>query len=144
MGRTCKSSFDFIKVGDGYTAQVNKIEHKYAKNFSNVLSYRISEMCIQVRGKDAFGNNLTKEKAAELTAFAIDNARLELFKEINVSIFNSIQAKNEYKFYVQEELSKLTGGKATSSISYGHCFGDIPIRTYTVSPLNILPCVNSW
>lgn len=140
--KTCKESFDYKRVGDGFTAQVNDITHAYqGSGFPpTILQYNIPELCIQVRGTDAFGNPLTKEKAAELSAYAMDNARLSLLPEIGLTVNDPETAKQRYKILLMQALVELTGGQATSSISFGHCLGNITPKDYLLKPLNIFTC----
>jgi hypothetical protein len=120
---TCPETFLYIKVGDGFTTNVKDVAHGYLKNFT-FLKYCIPNMCVQIRGKDKFGQPLTAEKASELSAYAMDNARLELFDDVNVLIYTSEDAKRVFKDYFKEELAKLTGYNTACSISYGECSGD--------------------
>jgi len=143
--RTCKESFNYKAVGDGFTCQVNDVLHTYLDVSSGFYKYRIPEMCIQVRGKDQYNQPLTKEKAAELTAYAFDNTRLKILVEIEAA---NIESSSEAMLYFKDqfiiELSTLTGGKSTSSIAYGSCSGNIPSNQYLVSPFGILPCIDLW
>ncbi|KAA3637387.1 MAG: hypothetical protein DWQ02_06835 [Bacteroidetes bacterium] len=141
---TCKSSFNFVSVGAGYTTQVNEILHAYKQIGFPFMQYRIPEMCVQVNGQDSYGNPLTADKAAELAAYATDNARIAVFDDIGLSVFSGLDAKLAFKAHFVSELSELTGGNATSSVSYGACFGNIPEQNYTITPLGILPCVHAY
>lgn len=138
--RTCKKSFNFIQTGDAYTAQVSDIRHAYHAN-GHVVDYTIGAMCIQVRGEDAFGNALTKEKAAELSAFAMDGARLRLLDEVGISITLSFEARNRFKKLLKEQLEELTGGRLTSTITLGTCLGDIEERPYSLSLFGFFACI---
>jgi hypothetical protein len=131
---TCAESFLYIRVGDGFTTGVKGMGHAYLKNFT-WYDVCISNMCIQVRGKDQFNQPLTADKAAELTAYAFDNARLEMFEDLNNVITTSEQARNLYKTYVQDELAKLTGYRGSCSISYGECSGNVPAEFYYLKGL---------
>jgi hypothetical protein len=141
LGKTCAETFLYVKVGDGYTTNVKEISHGYLKWLS-YFYYCIPNMCVQVRGKDQFGQPLTAEKASELSAYAMDNARLEVMEDIGSLIRTSEEAKQLFKTYFQEELVKLTGGRATCSISYGTCSGNIPGEfVYMKSILTAMDCI---
>lgn len=142
--KTCKGSFNYIPVGDGYTAQVSDILHGYKTIDNDFFIYHIGVMCIQVSGTDAFGQPLTPQKAAELSAFAMDNARLELFDEMGQTIHTNAEAKAAYKGYIVDELIKLTGAGTSSSVSFGVCQGNIPDEPYKVNPYGLALCVNWW
>ena len=141
--KTCKESFNFISVGAGYTAQVNDIHQTYLTSLGGFYAFYIGVMCIQVSGTDAFGNPLTPEKAAELSAYAMDNARLALFNELGGTIRDNVAAREAYKTYIEQELRILTGPGATSSVSYGACAGgNIPSTEYRVNPFGIPLCID--
>ena len=143
--RTCKSSFEFKSVGLGWTAQVENIPCAYDSN-AGYYSYRIGELCIQISGTDANNVPLTKEKAAELSAFALDNAKLKVFKDIEEEIVSSDnQAREAHRRHYKDQLSILTGGRATASISFAACNGNIPIRPYKSRWFfGLGPCVTSY
>ncbi len=146
VSKTCESSFQFAPTGAGFTCQVNNISHTYFPNFGPYIAVEIPELCLQVSGADAFGTPLTALKAAELSAFAMDNARLALFDEIESgTIFTDIQAKYEYRNIYTAKLLELTGGQTTSSISYGACSGSIPTAPYQLNPLGgYTICITLW
>jgi len=136
VSKTCKSSFEYVPVGLGYTTQVDNVRHAYSNGLFSIIEYRIPEVCIQVRGEDKYDQPLTADKAAELTAFAMDNARLALFDKIQSGFIDTnLQARNEFKSVFVSSLLDLTGGNATSSISYMACSGNIPSNTYKMNPL---------
>ena len=135
VSRTCKSSFDFTQVGTAWTCQVNNVFHAYQPSFFNIMQYTIPELCVQVSGTDANGQALTAAKAAELSAFAMDNARLALLAKMTEGLVNSdLEAKTEFKDLFAEQLTELTIGNTSSSISYGQCFGNINTQNYALSP----------
>lgn len=140
---TCTDSYLFVRVGDGFTTGCKGMSHAYLKNLK-WYEYCIPELCIQVRGKDIFGQPLDAAKAAELTAYAVDNARLEMFKDLNNVITTSTEARARFKTYIEEELVKLTDNKGSCSISYGRCSGNIPAEYYYLkSPIFTLgQCVH--
>ncbi len=142
VNRTCKESFNFVETGIGYTAEVNDIHQTYLSASAGFYSYYIGVMCIQVNGVDAFGNSLTAEKAAELSAFAMDNARAALFNQLGNTIHTNVEAHQEYKSLIVQELRILTGGGTTSSVAYGACVGNIPSTEYRVNPLGVPICID--
>jgi len=143
--RTCKSSFEFKRVGNGWTAQVENIPCAYDSN-AGYYSYRIGELCVQISGTDANNVPLTKEKAAELSAFALDNAKLDVFKDIEDGlIWSDSQAREAHRRFYKDQLSTLTGGGATASIAFNSCSGNIPIRPYKSRWFfGFGPCVTSY
>jgi len=146
VSTTCASSFDYVPVGNGFTAQVNDVGHSYFAGYFGVIWYKIPELCIQVSGSDANGVPLTATKAAQLSAYAMDNARYTVFDRIQEGlIVTNTGAKDDFRNIYRDELIQLTGGQTTSSISYGPCLGSIPETAYTLAPLGFdALCIKMW
>jgi len=146
VSTTCASSFDYVPVGNGFTAQVNDVGHSYFAGYFGVIGYKIPELCIQVSGSDANGVPLTATKAAQLSAYAMDNARYTVFDRIQEGlIVTNTGAKDDFRNIYRDELIQLTGGQTTSSISYGPCLGSIPETAYKLAPLGFdALCIKMW
>ncbi len=132
--RICKESFNFKKVGLGFTTEVTNIVTIYSRDFVNWAVHAIPVLCIQVKGKDKNGKSLTSTKAAELLAFAMENSFRELVRDFS-SNWTQQDFNSYFKIELQKQVTELTGGKGSFSISTNKCFGKIPNQPYKVKGL---------
>lgn len=144
---TCPESFVFKQIGEGRTAAVSEIYHPYLKG-TKFITVRIEKACVQITGKDKNGNALTNDRSAALAPFAFDNARLKLFDDINIFIFDELEARSEFKRYFKDALDELTEGgidHSNSSLSFGHetCPGITP-KPLLVKPFGFSFCYHAW
>lgn len=129
FGEICASTFEYVKIGEGFTTQVENITFNmwYSVNETNrLLIAPIYTLCIQVRNRNEHGQYVNASIAAKMTARSWIYAQKWINREFkyNPTDYTALQAKRDFIRKFEERLAEEFGGRPTVTNSV--CSGKIP------------------